>query len=180
MIAAHNSYPSALLPPFVLFAEGSSMKKLPVGAIASAARSRYGIAPAKSPARDAASAIPAIVTADQVNRLPLDWILNPRKGLSLSERVLARLIQSEAHEAQASFRDDIRIAWLTVMHCAKGDAVECSAHVLATYQVLGCHPDVVYDRMMIRRAAAFGTEINRVKFPKKSARSIPAKKERQA
>ncbi len=112
--------------------------------------------------------------------LPLDWLLRPIKGKSLSERVLARLIQSEAHEAEASFRTDIRIAWQIVLHCMKGDAVECSPAVLAWYQVVGCHPDHFYGKLMIRRAAMFGTEVNRVILPKKSAEKTPSKERKQA
>jgi hypothetical protein len=104
----------------------------------------------------------------QSKSLPLGWILDPEKGLSYrtrSERVLARLIQAEAHEAEASYRDDIRIAWLTVLHCQRGDAVQCTPHVLATYEVLGCHPEQVYAKTILRRVAMFGATAKIIKFP---------------
>ncbi len=182
MIAIAQTRSELPFPPVRFCLEGVVMKKpdfrasrLPVRAVPVDPETLYGSAPAESPARDTAN-FPSI--ADR--SLALDWLLTPKQGSSLSERVLARLIQAEAHEAEASLRTDIRIAWQIVLHCMKGDAVECSPAVLAWYQVVGCHPDQFYDKLMIRRAAMFGTEINRVKFPKKSARSIPAKKERQA
>jgi hypothetical protein len=123
----------------------------------------------------------------EVKSRPLGWILDPEKGLRLSERVLARLIQAEAHEAEASYRDDIRIAWLTVLHCQRGDAVECTPNVLATYEVLGCHPEQVYAKTILRRVAMFGATAKIIKFPspksspiEKNVQSISEKKEKSA
>jgi hypothetical protein len=129
---------------------------------------------------------------DEVKYLPLEWILDRDTRLELpelerirrsesteflSERVLARLQQIEAHEAEASYRDDIRIAWLTVLHCQRGDAVQCTPHVLATYEVLGCHPEQVYAKTILRRVAMFGATAKIIKFP--SPKSSPNKSDEE-
>jgi len=185
LLSIRNPQPSQPLSPFPRVEGFDSMRrsqpvkfnvrasKFPKGDIEQPHKAMYGGAPSGSPARETDNFVRPV--ADR--SLALDWLLTPKSAEpSLSERVLARLIQSEAHEAEASFRDDYRIAWITVMHAAKGDAVLCPPHVLATWQVLGCHPDDVYPRTMIRRAAMFGTEANRLKFP---AKSSPKKKERK-
>ena len=118
------------------------------------------------------STVHAVSPVD-VTSLPLDWILNPLKGLSLSERVLAQLLLAEAKAQDYDEKLAHRLAWHIVLHAMQGDAVECSATTLAYYTVVGCHEDQYYDRVMIRRAAMFGTEVNRVPFPKPSS---PAKK----
>ena len=96
----------------------------------------------------------------------LDWLLNPEKTEELSDRVLARLLQAEIHEPLAYFKDDYRIAWLIVHFCRTGEPVECTPQVLATYRVLGCHPDQVWPRIIARRQAMLGNSVV-VKFPKK-------------
>ena len=88
--------------------------------------------------------------------LPLDWLFDPLKRCSLSARTLARLVQQEMHEPDVSLRDDIRIAQLIVLHCERGDAKECSPAVLAWYEVLGCHPDQVWPRILARRQWMLG------------------------
>lgn len=81
-----------------------------------------------------------------------------RGGVDLSERVLASLETSEKTEINPWFRDDIRVAWVTVLYAWRGDCVECSPHVAATYRVLGCHPDQVWPRIVARRRATLGAE----------------------
>lgn len=88
--------------------------------------------------------------------LPLEWILDPSKGSSIFDRILARLVQSEAREVEAVYRDDYRISWLTVRFCQTGEAVQCTPQVLATYKVLGCHPDQVWFRINAQRVAMLG------------------------
>lgn len=75
-----------------------------------------------------------------------------------TERVLVYLAKEEIKECDPWMRDDRRIAWLIVRFCQTGEAVECTPHVLATYRVLGCHPDQVWPRIMARRAALLGPE----------------------
>lgn len=101
----------------------------------------------------------------EAKALPLEWLLAP-KSLSLTDRVLARLVQLEAHEPDSSFRDDYRIAWHIVLISHNGEATYCTPAVLAWYKVLGCHPDHVWTRIQQRRQAMLGLPIS---FPKSSA-----------
>jgi hypothetical protein len=71
----------------------------------------------------------------------------------LCERVIARLVQAEVCEPNPHFRDDLKIARLTVAYAASGEAVLCSPHVLATYAVLGLHPEKVWPAIEARRNA---------------------------
>ncbi len=71
----------------------------------------------------------------------------------LARRVIARLAQAEVQELNPHYRDDLRIARLTVAYAASGEAVLCSPHVLASYMVLGLHPDRVWPAIQERRAA---------------------------
>ncbi len=94
-----------------------------------------------------------------------------RKSIhSLSQRILSRLLDAEAQEKHAWFVDDLRIARLTVAHAARGDAVFCSPHVLASYTVLGLHPEKVWPAIRARRNALgpVGEEMP----PKKPAQSV--------
>ena len=56
------------------------------------------------------------VIAPYSSALPLDWILDPNKGSSFADRVLARLIQAEAHESDPWYRDDCRQAFIVLNH----------------------------------------------------------------
>jgi len=68
-------------------------------------------------------------------------------------RILSRLEAAEAREVDPHFRDDIRIAWITVLRASRG---EPSPHVSATYTVLGLHPDRVWPAIIERRRALLG------------------------
>lgn len=67
-----------------------------------------------------------------------------------------RLEQAEVCEHNPHYRDDLAIARLTVIHASTGKAVLCGPHVLATYEVLGLHPDKVWPAIQARRAAIVG------------------------
>ncbi len=71
----------------------------------------------------------------------------------LSGRILSRLSEAESEELNPWYCDDLRIARLTVAHAARGDAVLCSPQVLATYEVLGLHPDKVWPAIQARNEA---------------------------
>ncbi len=71
----------------------------------------------------------------------------------LTRRVLARLAETEARETDPWLRDDLRIARLTVAYAASGEAVLCSPHALASYMVLGLHPQKVWPAILARRKA---------------------------
>lgn len=68
-------------------------------------------------------------------------------------RIIARLAQAEACESNLHYRDDLQIAKLTVLYASTGEAVYCTPDVLATYNVLGCHPDKVWSKIERQREA---------------------------
>jgi hypothetical protein len=73
-----------------------------------------------------------------------------------SERVLARLEQSKRNEPNPHLRDDVHIAYLTVLYAAREDSISCGAHMLATINTLGLHPDKVWPAIIARRKAQCG------------------------
>jgi hypothetical protein len=89
----------------------------------------------------------------------------------LSRRILSRLETAEAEEPDPWLRDDLVIARLTVLHAARGDAVSCAPQVLATYEVLGLHPDKVWPAIQARRNALGWYEFSYAP-PKKPAQSV--------
>lgn len=88
----------------------------------------------------------------------------------LSRRVWARLAQAEVCEPNPHYRDDLQIAKLTVLYAANGAAVLCSAHVLASYAVLGLHPEKVWPAIQARREAL--GPLSAPSVPKKAAQSV--------
>lgn len=94
----------------------------------------------------------------------------------LVQGILAYLESAEQYEGNLHFQDDIRIAWLTVLHSARDDCLLCSPHVWATYMVLGLHPDAVWPAIVAHRKALLGPlyeEFYGVELPpKKPARSV--------
>jgi hypothetical protein len=76
-------------------------------------------------------------------------------AISLFSRILSRLEQAELCELNPHFRDDYRISWITVLKAWRGSP---EPHVLATYAVLGLHPDLVWDRVVDRRRKLLGAE----------------------
>src|SRR5579863_9984037 len=91
----------------------------------------------------------------------------------LSERVLTRLAEAEVCELNSHYRADLRIARLTVAYAASGEAVLCSAHVLASYMVLGLHPDKVWPAILARRNALGPLDVWAAPpVPKKPAQAV--------
>lgn len=90
----------------------------------------------------------------------------------LSGRVMLRLEQAEKEEINPHLRDDIRIAWITVLGAMRD---EPQPHVLATYRVLGLHPDKVWPAIVARRrknlGADYGKFFGELSSPKKPVRS---------
>jgi hypothetical protein len=76
-------------------------------------------------------------------------------AISMFRRILLRLEQAELCELNPHFRDDYRIAWITVLKAWRGSS---EPHVLATYAVLGLHPDRVWDRVVEKRRRLLGVE----------------------
>lgn len=87
--------------------------------------------------------------------------------VDLAERVLVRLEQAEKKEIDPWLRDDLRIAWITVQWSQRGvpgwfwRGSSLPPHVAATYQVLDCHPDAVWPRIVAKRKEKLGREYSR-------------------
>ena len=91
----------------------------------------------------------------------------PCVEVNLAERVLAYLEQEEKREIDPWLRDDIRIAWITT-HWSQRGVPDWSwrrheaPYVAATYQVLRCHPDEVWPRIVAQRKAKLGAMYEQV------------------
>ena len=102
-------------------------------------------------------------------------------GQELTEHVLLRLEQAEKSEIDPWYRDDLRIAWITV-HWSQHGVPEWSwrrnspPYVAATYQVLQCHPDEVWLRILKRREGQLGALHGKVwgvaSSPRKPVQSV--------
>lgn len=84
--------------------------------------------------------------------LPLEWLLGP-KLQSLPHRILARLVQSEAHEANPHFRDDYRQTFIALSLAIRGENIP---FIQASYLMYGLHPDKVWPAIVAKRAALLG------------------------
>lgn len=78
--------------------------------------------------------------------------------MELSGRIMKRLEDAERAEINPHFCDDYRIAWITTLYAARGEAIP---QVRATYTVLGIHPDSVFVAMSARRKAKLGREYDK-------------------
>jgi hypothetical protein len=111
-------------------------------------------------------------TSDNIGLGPAEGA-EARPLSELSGRVLLRLEQAERKETDPHYRDDIRIAWITVLYALRS---EPQPHVRATYAVLGVHPDQVFAKIQAFRqwvlAADYDTFFPEVNSPKKPNQSI--------
>ena len=78
-----------------------------------------------------------------------------------TERVLAYLETAGKKEIDPWLRDDIRIAWITAKWSQHGVPEwswrkDSPPYVAATYEVLNCHPDEVWPRIVAERKAKLG------------------------
>lgn len=89
--------------------------------------------------------------------------------VTLAQRVLVRLEDAEKHEPDPWLRDDIRIAWITVLEADRGSS---QPHIDATYRVLGCHPDAVFPNIVARRQTILGASYESF-FPEASSPKKP-------
>ena len=80
----------------------------------------------------------------------------PQQAPALHERVGSRLLEARDQENEPWFNDDYQIAFLTVRYAQREDLNFCAPHVLATVEVLGCHPDKVWPRIVAQRKAKLG------------------------
>lgn len=81
----------------------------------------------------------------------LEW-----RAVPLAESVLCYLEVAEKKEFDPWLRDDIRIAWITVLEASRGNS---QPHIDATYRVLGIHPDKVWPAIVARRKAILGRAV---------------------
>jgi hypothetical protein len=89
--------------------------------------------------------------------LPLEFLLDPAKAKDFPSRVLARLIQSEAHEANPHFKDDYRQSFIALSLALKGEYLNFwDAFVATSYKMYGKHPAKLYSAILARREALFG------------------------
>lgn len=108
---------------------------------------------------------PSVTSSPEVTKShssPLDWLFGP-KDKSFSDRVMARLIQAEAHEINVHLREDYRQAFMTVTLAAKGNTMP---FVVASYQMYGVHPDKVWPKIVARHNAILGRPIP-ISLPRK-------------
>ena len=104
-----------------------------------------------------------------------------RPGVEWTERILLRLEASEKKEIDPWLRDDIRIAWITT-HWSQHGIPSWSLHgyatpyVAATWQVLHCHPEQVWPRLLEQREAKLGalheTIWGKASSPRKPVQSV--------
>lgn len=85
----------------------------------------------------------------------------PARVPPLSRRILARLAAALSQEPDPWLRDDLKIARLMVLYAANGEAVSCAPQVMASYEVLGLHPEKVWPAIVARRKAKLGSEYSR-------------------
>lgn len=120
-----------------------------------------------------------------LQRITLGALPQERPGVELTERVLVRLEQAEKKESDPWHRDDIRIAWITVLWSRDGVPEwswhrNSSPYVAATYQVLQCAPEEAWPRILKRREEKLGALHGKVwgvaslesSSPRKPVRSV--------
>jgi hypothetical protein len=105
------------------------------------------------PPGDAANFEPEQLLLDLTDALPQE------RPVDFSARVMLRLEQAEKSEENPHYRDDVRVSWICVLKAFRGEA---EPHVLATYAVLGLHPDAVWSSIQSRRRAKLGADYNKV------------------
>jgi hypothetical protein len=89
--------------------------------------------------------------------------LDPAKSGSPFDRVLARLIQAEAHEPNPHFRDDYRQTQIAMITFWRGDyASFWDAIVGASYKMYGLHPLKLGPAIDARRRALLGSMYEQV------------------
>jgi hypothetical protein len=96
-----------------------------------------------------------------------------------TRRVLKRLELAEAHELNPHLQCDIRIAWITVLHAARGYS---RPHVSASYTVLGLSPDKVWPAIVAKRKARLGIHYEQFfgGWKGESSAALPPKKPAQS
>ena len=60
-------------------------------------------------------------------RVALEWLLNPQKSRSLTDRVMAHLIQFEAHESNIHYREDYRQTFIALSRAVHRHSTRAAA-----------------------------------------------------
>lgn len=100
--------------------------------------------------------------------LPLEFLLARGARVQLGERVklpgafvqrvLARLVQLEAHEPNLHFKSDYRQASIVLILLSRGNTMP---FVVSSYQMYGKHPDQIFPGIVAQRKADLGKEYSR-------------------
>lgn len=118
-----------------------------------------------------ASAAIVYQSLSDAKALPLEWILDPGKRRSLSDRVMARLVQAGVCAETTDEKQELRQAFIAVSLAAQGSPIP---FIEASYICYGLHPERVWLAILHNRAVRLG-----VAMPKKtcaSERIAPRKK----
>lgn len=122
-----------------------------------------------------------------VATLPLS-LESERPGVERTDRILLYLEQAEKKEIDPWLRDDIRIAWITTRWSQHGIPSwslhgYATPYVAATWQVLHCHPEQVWPRIVAQREAKLGALHEKVwgaaSSPRKPVQSVRLRKTRR-
>ncbi len=108
-----------------------------------------------------AALVPLSFQVEVLQRITFAAPPEGRPGVELTEKVLKHLEQSEKTEIDPWYRDDLRIAWITALWSQRGVPAwslhaNQPAYVAATWQVLHCHPDQVWPRILAAREGRLG------------------------
>lgn len=90
-----------------------------------------------------------------------------------SDRIVSRLVEAESKESNAWFRDDYRVARVTVGFARRGSPIPL---IEASYAVFGAHPDQIWPRIVARREALLARDYEKVfgdmRSPRKPVGSV--------
>lgn len=96
---------------------------------------------------------PQVLPERPANFNPLQWLLDPDKGKSQVDRILAELVRAEAHEQDVWLKDDYRQAFVIVSLAERGNPIP---FITSSYICYGLHPDKVWPSLVARRKADCG------------------------
>jgi hypothetical protein len=97
-------------------------------------------------------------TPAESKALPLEWLLGPKNQRCPIDRLLARLVQAEAHEDNLFYKQDYRQAAIVVSLADRGNP---EPFVASSYACYGIHPDKLWPKLLAKRRAALGPEYSR-------------------
>lgn len=118
------------------------------------------IVPRPIPPQEHVASVPPVLPARPLESkdLVLDWLLAPKRKVSFVDRVLARLVQAEAHEPDVWERENYRQSAMVVSLARRGNT---EPFTVSSYQMYGVHPDKLHAKIVARRKADLGKEYSR-------------------